>query len=72
MSVTVEWIGGAKDQVQETKMFKSDRFAQVATAMVGAFVLSTISIAATVVPAQAAGADQSWIASVPFGAPAHG
>jgi hypothetical protein len=53
-------------------MLKSDRFAQVATAMVGAFVLSTISIAATVVPAQATGADQSRIASVPFGAPPRG
>ena len=53
-------------------MFKSDRFAQVATAVVGAFVLSAVSIGATVGPVHATGVHQSWIASVPFGAPPRG
>ncbi len=48
-------------------MFKSDRFAQVATALVGALVLSTLSIGAAVGPASAAERGQSWIASVPLG-----
>ena len=34
-------------------MFNSDRFARVATAAVGALVLSTLSIAAAVGPVQA-------------------
>jgi hypothetical protein len=53
-------------------MSTSDRFARVATALVGALVLSTISIGATVGPASAAGGSQSWIAQLPIGAPAHG
>jgi hypothetical protein len=54
-------------------MSTSDRIARVATAFVGALVLSTISIGATVGPASAAkGGHQSWIAQLPFGAPAHG
>ena len=55
-------------------MSTSDRIARVATAFVGALVLSTISIGATVGPASAAGAGghQSWIAQLPIGAPAHG
>lgn len=48
-------------------MFTTDRFAQVATALAGAFVLSTLSVGAAVGPAQAAGSGQSWIASVPIG-----
>jgi hypothetical protein len=52
-------------------MSTSDRFARVATALVGALVLSTISIGATVGPASAA-EGQAWIAQLPIGAPAHG
>ncbi len=48
-------------------MFNSDRFAQVATAMVGALILSTLSIGAAVGPVRAAEPGQSWIASVPLG-----
>jgi Flp pilus assembly protein CpaB len=48
-------------------MFKSDRFAQVATALAGALVLSTLSIGAAVGPARAAEPGQSWIASVSLG-----
>ena len=50
-------------------MFKSDRFAQVATALVGAFVLSTLSIGVAVSPVRAANSGQSWIAAVPLVAP---
>ena len=50
-------------------MFKSDRFAQVATALVGAFVLSTLSIGVAVSPVRAADSGQSWIAAVPLVAP---
>ena len=46
-------------------MFTTDRFAQVATALAGALVLSTLSVGAAVGPAHATG--QSWIASVPIG-----
>ncbi len=48
-------------------MFKSDRFAQVATALVGALVLSTLSIGAAVGPVRAAEPGQPWIATVPMG-----
>jgi hypothetical protein len=48
-------------------MFKSDRIAQVATALAGAFILSTLSIGAAVGPVRAAEPGQSWIASVPIG-----
>lgn len=48
-------------------MFTTDRFAQVATALVGALVLSTLSVGAAVGPAHATGPAQSWIASVPMG-----
>ena len=48
-------------------MFKSDRFAQVATALVGALILSTLSIGAAIGPARAAEPGQSWIAAVPLG-----
>ena len=44
-------------------MFKSDRFAQVATALVGALVLSTLSIGVAVSPVRATEPGQSWIAS---------
>jgi hypothetical protein len=47
-------------------MFKSDRIAQVVTAMVGALVISTLSIGAAVGPVRAAEPGQSWIASVPL------
>jgi hypothetical protein len=53
-------------------MLNSDRFARVATALVGALVISTLSLGATIGPAHAAGANQTWIASPPIGAPAHG
>lgn len=52
-------------------MFHHNRFARVATALVGALILSTLSIGATIGPASAATADQSRIA-LPGGAPAHG
>jgi hypothetical protein len=45
-------------------MFNHDRFARVATALVGALVLSTLSIGAAVAPASAA--------DVPLGAPTRG
>ena len=48
-------------------MFTTDRFAQVATALAGAFVLSTLSIGAAVGPVRAAGPGQSCIAAVPIG-----
>ncbi len=48
-------------------MFKSDRFAQVATALVGALILSTLSIGAAVGPARASEPGQSWITAVPIG-----
>ena len=48
-------------------MFTTDRFAQVATALAGAFVISTLSIGAAVSPVRAAEPGQSWIASVPLG-----
>ena len=48
-------------------MFTTDRLAQVTTALVGAFVMSTLSIGAAVGPVRAAEPGQSWIASVPLG-----
>jgi len=51
-------------------MFNFDRFAKVATAAVGAFVLSTLSITAAVGPASAADLDR--FASVQSGIQAHG
>lgn len=48
-------------------MFTTDRLAQVATALAGAFVISTLSIGAAVGPVRAAEPGQSWIASVPLG-----
>ena len=53
-------------------MFKSDRFAQVATALAGALVLSTLSIGVAVSPVRATEAGQSWIAAVPLVAPTTG
>jgi len=40
----------------------SDRFARVATAAVGAIVLSTLSIAAAIAPADAVQSDRSVVA----------
>ena len=51
-------------------MFNFDRFAKVATAAVGAFVLSTVSITAAIGPAGAA--DLGPIALAQLGAQAHG
>ena len=48
-------------------MFSFDRFARVATAAVGALVLSTLSITAAVGPVRAAGIDTA-VASVAGGA----
>ncbi len=45
-------------------MFKFDRFAQVATAAVGALVLSTLSITAAIGPVRAADLDRTQTASV--------
>ena len=53
-------------------MFKSDRIAQAATAMVGALVISTLSIGATAGPVRTADAGQSWIAAEPLVAPVSG
>ena len=46
-------------------MFTSDRFARVATALVGALVLSTLSIGAAVGPASAAGGHRRGSRSSP-------
>ena len=48
-------------------MFTTDRLAQVATALAGAIVISTLSIGAAVGPVRAAEPGQSWISSVPLG-----
>ena len=48
-------------------MFKSERFAQLATALAGALVLSTLSVGAAVGPVRAAEPGQSWITAVPIG-----
>ena len=53
-------------------MFTTDRIAQVATALAGAFVISTLSIGAAVGPVRATEPGQSWIAAVPFGAASAG
>jgi len=45
-------------------MFNFDRFAQVATAAVGALVLATLSITAAIGPVRAASPDGTRIASV--------
>jgi hypothetical protein len=63
---------GAKTRFRRPDMSFSDRFARVATAMVGALVISTLSIGAAVGPVQAADSHQSWISALPFGAPTHG
>jgi hypothetical protein len=44
-------------------MFKSDRFAQVATAAIGAIVLSTLSITAAIGPVRAADRSNTQLAS---------
>ena len=46
----------AQIKVQETDMFSFDRFTRVATAAVGALILSTLAVGAAVGPAQAASA----------------
>jgi hypothetical protein len=61
--ITVGWADG-KARLRRPTMFSTDRFAQVVTAVAGAFVLSTLSIGAAV---HAAAPGQSWIASVPIG-----
>ncbi len=48
-------------------MFTTDRLAQVATALAGAIVISTLSIGAAVGPVRAAEPGQSWISAVPLG-----
>ena len=48
-------------------MFTTDRFAQVATALAGAVILSTLSIGAAVGPVQAATPGQSVITALPIG-----
>ena len=48
-------------------MFSSDRIAQVATALAGALVISTLSIGAAVGPVRAAETGGSWITAVPMG-----
>jgi len=48
-------------------MLKTDRIAQTATAMVGALIISTLSIGAAVGPVRAAEPGKSWIASVSLG-----
>jgi hypothetical protein len=68
-----KWFGGtsSKTQVQETEMFNSS-FAQVATAAVGALVLSTLSITAAIGPVRAADLDRTQIASVQLDRQANG
>jgi len=51
-------------------MFSYDRFARVATAAVGALVLSTLSITAAVGPVKAGTPQASWIGAAQFKAPA--
>ncbi len=53
-------------------MFKSDRITQVATALVGALVISTLSVGAAVGPVRASQPGQSWIAAEPLVAPVAG
>jgi hypothetical protein len=51
-------------------MFSFDRFGRVATAAVGALVLSTLSITAAVGPVKAGTPQAGWIAAAQFKAPA--
>ena len=53
-------------------MFKFERFAKVATASVGALVLSTLSVTAAVGPVRAADVERVVIASVHSGPQANG
>ena len=53
-------------------MFTSGRFAQVATAAVGALVLSTVSVGAAIGPASASGLAGTQIVSVHNGTQANG
>ncbi|HYI63925.1 MAG TPA: hypothetical protein VEW71_03465 [Allosphingosinicella sp.] len=71
-SVTAEWSAGARPKVQETEMFTSGRFAQVATAAVGALVLSTVSVGAAIGPASASGLAGTQTVSVQGGTQANG
>lgn len=48
-------------------MFTTDRFAQLATALAGALILSTLSVGAAVAPVRTTGPGQSWISAVPIG-----
>ena len=59
------WSAGQerKTKVQETEMFNS-RFAQVATATVGALILSTLSITAAIGPVAAADLERTQTAMV--------
>jgi len=50
-------------------MINSDRIAQVATALVGAVIISTLSIGAAAGPIRAAQQGQSWISAEPLVAP---
>jgi hypothetical protein len=50
-------------------MFNSDRIAQVATALVGAVILSALSVGAAVGPARAGEPGQSWISAASLVAP---
>ena len=61
------------DQVRETDMFTFDRFARVATAAAGAFVLSIVSIsAASGGSLRPVDFDRTLIASVQPGGAANG
>jgi len=54
-------------------MFKLDGFARVATAAVGALVLSTITVGAAAIPSEMVTVDRTIIASVASdGVKAHG
>jgi hypothetical protein len=52
-------------------MFSFDRFARVATAAVGALVLSTISLGAAVGPIHVADSDAIVVAAAQTGTPAN-
>jgi hypothetical protein len=62
--------GGTNDDqmLRRPDMFSHDRFARVATALVGALVLSTLSITAAANPAKAG--TTGWIGDAQFKAPA--
>ena len=53
-------------------MFNTEYLARVATAAVGALVLSTLSVVAAVGPAQSAGTERAVYAQVHDTAQAHG